>query len=243
MKRRILASLLSLVMTLSLLPATALAEGEIMTVSEDTEAVGKPEEVTEPTPQAGDGGNTIETTTNGQLDLADGSIVISADGYTQGESALVEYDGDYTITQTGSTTATTNTITVMGGTHTITLNGVNIDVSGKHDGANAEKKNACAFDIQGGDVTLTLEGENVLKSGFTYEDYVVKYDLLCAAGWVCAGLSVAENASVTIKGNGSLDATAGGSDGLKIEGKSINWANAGKAAGIGVSCRYSKYSL
>ena len=82
MKRRILASLLSLVMTLSLLPATALAEGEIMTVSEDTEAVGKPEEVTEPTPQAGDGGNTIETTTNGQLDLADGSIVISADGYT-----------------------------------------------------------------------------------------------------------------------------------------------------------------
>lgn len=46
-----------------------------------------------------------------------------------------------------------------------------------------------------------------------------------------------------IKGNGSLDATAGGSDGLKIEGKSINWANAGKAAGIGVSCRYSNYSL
>ena len=147
MKRRILASLLSLVMTLSLLPATALAEGEIMTVSEDTEAVGKPEEVTEPTPQAGDGGNTIETTTNGQLDLAEGSIVISADGYTQGGSALVEYDGDYTITQTGSTTA--NTITVVGGTHTITLNGVNIDVSGMHDGDNAKKENACAFGIHG----------------------------------------------------------------------------------------------
>ena len=241
MKRRILASLLSLVMTLSLLPATALAEGEIMTVSEDTEAVGKPEEVTEPTPQAGDGGNTIETTTNGQLDLAEGSIVISADGYTQGGSALVEYDGDYTITQTGSTTA--NTITVVGGTHTITLNGVNIDVSGMHDGDNAKKENACAFGIQGGDVALTLEGENVLKSGFTYEGYVVKYDLLCAAGWVCAGLSVAENASVTIKGNGSLDATAGGSDGFKIDEKSISWANAGKAAGIGVSCRYSNYSL
>ena len=243
MKRRILASLLSLVMALSLLPATALAEGEIMTVSEDTEAVGKPEEVTEPTPQAGDGGNTIETMTNGQLDLAEGSIVISADGYTQGESALVEYGGDYTITQTGSTTATTNTITVVGGTHTITLNGVNIDVSGKHDGANAEKKNACAFDIQGGDVALTLEGENVLKSGFTCGGYVDKYSLLCAAGWVCAGLSVAENASVTIKGNGSLDATAGGSDGFKIDEKSISWANAGKAAGIGVSCRYSNYSL
>lgn len=92
--------------------------------------------------------------------------------------------------QTDSTTA--NTITVMGGTHTITLNGVNIDVSGMHDGDNAKKENACAFGIQGGDVTLTLEGENVLKSGFTCEDYVVKYDLLRAAGWVCAGLSVAE---------------------------------------------------
>lgn len=52
-------------------------------------------------------------------------------------SALVEYGGDYTITQTDSTTA--NTITVMGGTHTITLNGVNIDVSGMHDGDQREK--------------------------------------------------------------------------------------------------------
>lgn len=102
MKRRILASLLSLVMTLSLLPATALAEGEIMTVSEDTEAVGKPEEVTEPTPQAGDGGNTIETTTNGQLDLAEGSHChLCGRLYAGARSALVEYGGDYTLSADG----------------------------------------------------------------------------------------------------------------------------------------------
>ena len=61
MKRRILASLLSLVMALSLLPATALAEDETMPVSEEPEAVvepveepaeeptEEPEEVAEPT--------------------------------------------------------------------------------------------------------------------------------------------------------------------------------------------------
>ena len=42
MKRRILASLLSLVMALSLLPETAIAEGETMPVSEDTEAIVEP---------------------------------------------------------------------------------------------------------------------------------------------------------------------------------------------------------
>ena len=225
MKRRLLASLLTLVMMLSLLPTAVWARETGSGGSQETE------DNAEPAPQS------VE------LDLADGSIVISADGYTQGDKSGTSDDGNYTITQTGNTTATTNTITVTGGTHTITLNGVNIDVSGMHDGDNAKKENACAFGIQGGDVALTLEGENVLKSGFTCEGYVDKSSLLCATGWVCAGLSVAENASVTIKGNGSLDATAGGSDGIEIDNKTIYWANAGKAAGIGASCHYSNYSL
>ena len=183
-----------------------------------------------------------------ELDLANGSIVISADGYTQGGKSGTSDDGNYTIKQTNSTTATTNTITVTGGDHTIKLNGVNIDVSGMHDGGDAQKARACAFDIQGGDVTLTLEGENVLTSGFTYEDYVTKYGLLCAAGWVCAGLSVESGASVVINGEGSLDVKAGGSnkpDGTNyvIGEEPIYWANAGKAAGIGASCHYLNYSL
>ena len=116
MKQRILASILSLVMVLSLLPTAVWARE---TGSGDSQEA---EDTAEPAPQS------VE------LDLADGSIVISATGYTQyKESGSVSEDsddGNYTIKQTNSTTATPNTITVTGGDHTITLNGVNIDVSG-----------------------------------------------------------------------------------------------------------------
>ena len=112
MKRRLLASLLTLVMMLSLLPTAVWAA--------DT--------------GSGEEGTSRETATSVELDLADGSIVISARGYTQykesGNVSEDSDDGNYTIKQTNSTTATTNTITVTGGDHTIKLNGVNIDVSG-----------------------------------------------------------------------------------------------------------------
>ena len=227
---------MTLVMMLSMLPTAVWARE---TGSGDPQEA---EDTAEPAPQSGEGETpTPVNTADGKLNLDNGSIVISAIGYTQG-GVETKYTGAYTILQT-SGESTTNTITVTGGEHTITLNGVNIDVSGMHDGDAAQKAKACAFDIQGGDVTLTLKGTNVLKSGFTYEGYVTKYNLLCAAGWVCAGLSVAEETSVTINGEGSLNATAGGSDTVKIENQSIYWANAGKAAGIGASCHYSNYSL
>ena len=124
MKRRLLASILTLVMLLSLLPTAVLARDTGSGGSQETEDTAKLK------PQSGEEGTPHETATSKELDLADGSIVISAIGYTQGESDLVEYDGNYTIKQTNSTTATTNTITVTGGDHTIKLNGVNIDVSG-----------------------------------------------------------------------------------------------------------------
>ena len=121
-------------------------------------------------PQSGEGGTPHETATSKELDLDDGSIVISASGYTQyKESDNMSEDsddGNYTIKQTNNTTATTNTITVTGGDHTITLNGVNIDVSGMSVGV------PCAFAIEGGEVTLVLAdgSENTLKSGWINED-------------------------------------------------------------------------
>ena len=62
------------------------------------------------------------------LDITNGSIVIDADGYTQGEDAKIAHEGDYVITQTDAATATANTITVNGIAtgKTITLDGVNI---------------------------------------------------------------------------------------------------------------------
>ena len=69
-------------------------------------------------PQSGEGGTPHETATSKELDLADGSIVITETGYTQGNAeSETAYTGE-------------NTITVTGGDHTIKLNGVNIDVSG-----------------------------------------------------------------------------------------------------------------
>ena len=240
MKRRLLASIMTLVMMLSLLPTAVWAAN-----TGDESATQETGDNAEPTPQSGEEETPRETATSKELDLADGSIVITETGYTQGNAeSETAYTGEYTI----SGTTTENTITVTGGDHTITLNSVNIDVSGMHDGDDVQKAKACAFDIQSGDVTLTLEGENVLTSGFTYEGYETKYNLLCATGWVCAGLSVERGASVVINGEGSLDVKAGGSnkpDGTNyvIDEKPIYWANAGKAAGIGASCRYSNYSL
>ncbi len=90
----------------------------------------------------------------------------------------IDKDGDYTIK--GNTTA--NTITVTSGTVTITLNGVSVTSNG-----------GCAFDIQSGNVTLILEDGTT--NSFT------------SAGNF-AGIRVAEGASLTIKGTGTLNATA-----------------------------------
>jgi len=123
------------------------------------------------------------------LDVSAGDVVISA-------------DGDYTIT--GSTT--TNTITVNAGvTANITLSGVNIDVSATSD--------AAAFQIADdstGNVTVTLEGTNTLKSGAN-----------------CAGLQKnGSTGTLTITGTGSL--TAQGGD----QAAGIGGGNGGSGTGI-----------
>ena len=205
MKQRILASILSLVMVLSLLPTAVWARE---TGSGDSQEA---EDTAEPAPQS------VE------LDLADGSIVISARGYTQykesGNVSEDSGDGNYTIKQTDSTTATTNTITVTGGDQQITLNGVNIDLSKQTEGI------PCAFAIEGGNVTVALADgtENTLKSGLIDNG---------TTGISCAGLWVGQNASLTITGNsGKLIAVGGGTG-------SYRFGNAAKAAGIGASRVY-----
>jgi uncharacterized repeat protein (TIGR02543 family) len=94
--------------------------------------------------------------------FADGIIDINSptndpgSGWTfSGDILTIETDGTYTITGSGSTT---NRIVVASGvTADITLDGVSIDVSAT--------SFACAFDMTGATVNLTLTGTNVLKSG------------------------------------------------------------------------------
>ena len=124
-------------------------------------------------------GDGVQTT----LDIGRGNIVISADSVSGCDSSgntVKEIDPDgYIIT--GSTTS--NTVTVSG-TQNITLQNATIDLS---DGR------FCAFDIgNGGNVTLTLEGVNTIKSGKS-----------------CAGIDVIAGETLEITGTGSLTVTGG----------------------------------
>ncbi|HEX2985624.1 MAG TPA: cadherin-like beta sandwich domain-containing protein [Caproiciproducens sp.] len=134
-----------------------------------------------------------------KLYLDSGNIVITDSGYFVGGGTKQNTPvGGYFITQSNDTTP--NTISVTGSgicTQDITIQSVNINISGT--------PNACAFSIaKGARVNLTLEGQNMLKSGQT-----------------CAGLEVpgdssapedpAKNASLTITADstGMLTATGG----------------------------------
>lgn len=126
-------------------------------------------------------------------------------------------EGNYKIT--GSTTSNKVIVNASGKEVNITIYNLKIDVS---------KNSTCAFEIKAGTVNLTLEGTNELKSGNGY-----------------AGLQVPEGSTLTIKGDGELDATGGNNGagigrGLGIKGGSITIiggtvnANGGKfEAGIG----------
>ena len=104
--------------------------------------------------------------------------------YTGGVLTIIQY-GTYTIGMASGVTTTTDHIVVSPGIMAnITLNGVNIDVNGT--------SGACAFDMTGATVYLTLEGDNTLKSGTNR-----------------AGLQVPMGAMLTIGGAGSLTAIGG----------------------------------
>lgn len=136
------------------------------------------------------------------LDLSQGSITISATGYTQGGGDETPFTGAYTIEQSDKSNLT-NTISVENGTHQITMNNVDIDVS--------SVSGACAFSIaSGATVDLRLAGPVTLKSG-SY----------------AAGLSVPTGAAVTISAisaSGALTAE-GGKYGAGIGGYNNKSAN------------------
>lgn len=140
------------------------------------------------------------------LNLAQGSIVISATGYAQDGGAETPYTGDYTIVQT-DTTYVDKTIAVTGGAHKITMGSkVVIDVHAL--------PYVCAFSIaSGASVDLVLKKVVMLKSGSNR-----------------AGLAVPTGAAVTISADsryGALNAT-GGNSGAGIGG---DYGNSSSYAG------------
>ena len=130
------------------------------------------------------------------LNLAQGSIIISATGYAQDGGVETPFTGDYTIVQT-DTTYVDKTIAVTGGEHKITMGAkVEIDVHAT--------SQARAFSIaKGASVELVLTRPVTLKSGSGR-----------------AGLAVPTGAAVTISADsryGALNA-AGGDSGAGIGG-------------------------
>lgn len=131
-----------------------------------------------------------------ELSINDGSVKISL-------------PGDYIITGTGEPTS--NTITVDSGVKgvNITLDNVNIDASSAYCGA-------LVLDSDN-DVSLTLAGDNILKSGDEY-----------------AGIKVEDGSSLTISGDGSLTAN-GGEDGAGIGGNGDPLSSAGNCGDITIN--------
>lgn len=169
--KKLISLLLSMAMVFSMTAVQALAADEETAMLADTGAEGTDAPV-------------VQTVT---LDLSQGSITISATGYTQGGGDETPFTGAYTIEQDDKAYFN-NTVSVTGGTHEITMNNVDIDVSGI--------SGACAFSIaSGATVDLKLAGPVTLKSG-SY----------------AAGLSVPTGAAVTISAisaSGALTAEGG----------------------------------
>lgn len=142
--KKLISLLLSMAMVFSMTAVQALAADEetAMLADTDTEGTDAP---------------AAETVT---LDLSEGSITISATGYTQGSGNETPFTGAYTIEQSDKSNLT-NTISVENGTHQITMNNVDIDVS--------SVSGASAFSIASGrwdaSVDLKLAGQVRLKSG------------------------------------------------------------------------------
>ena len=201
MKKRLLSAILSFCMLLTMAPTVAFA------AKSPADAPGTSE----------DTGSSVAG-----LDLSNGSIVISKDGYTQ-NGATTAYTGAYNIYQNTSDT-TTHTITVESGEQKITLSGVNIDVSDMQEGI------PCAFAIEGGQVTLTLAdgSENTLKSGLI-DNTTEKTGISCAGIWVNQGAALIINGGTD--GSGKLTAVGGGTGGHGFDNK-------GKASGIGAGRTY-----
>lgn len=142
--KKLISLLLSMAMVFSMTAVQALAADEETAMLADTDTEGTDAPV-------------VQTVT---LDLSQGSITISATGYTQGGGDETPFTGAYTIEQSDKSNLT-NTISVENGTHQITMNNVDIDVS--------SVSGASAFSIASGrwdaSVDLKLAGQVRLKSG------------------------------------------------------------------------------
>lgn len=182
--------------------------------------------------------------------LEDGSITVNAaeSGQTVTQGSTSKDDDAPVITQHDSETTTTNTITItatQNATAQVTLDDVNI---------NTGEYGKAAVQTSGkGDVTIELDGENTVQSGYYYAgvdkdntgalvitntDEVTEEDpgSLTATGGKCGagiggGGSIPDASNITITGNAVVTAT-GGQLGAGIGGGHVSKYNTGDGTNI-----------
>lgn len=148
-------------------------------------------------------------------DISTGDIVITESGYTVGGGGETKWEGeDHALSITGVTT--TNNITVINGSCTLTLSAVTITPTGRP--ALSVYANESGT---GARVNLVVSGENTLAGGEGCAAIEVK------AGWDEDGWSKERSGSLVIQGDGTLTVTGGkGSStvggGAGIGGNSFN---------------------
>ena len=159
-------------------PTAAPTATPTATPTVDPDATPTPTPVITPTPEPTAEPEPAETK---ELDLAQGSIVISATGYTIGSAEETAFTGNYTISSTAQS-ATAYYILVTGGTHTITL-----------DNLVCTSKESSPIKLSGdAKVNLILVGTSAL-TGSGYH----------------AGIEVPSGCELTISGDGQLTALGG----------------------------------
>lgn len=134
------------------------------------------------------------------LDVADGSVTITSQGYYIGDSQqLNPYTGNYIFT--GETAENSVLVESFDVDRSITLNGLSIDVSGKNGQAAFRIAETCGEDVQ-----LLLSGTNILKGGSNAAglEYPAKTDRDNKAKLIL------DSASGSGSLEGSLEAYAGG---------------------------------
>jgi len=150
------------------------------------------------------GGNIIGTITGNQP-VAPAFIISGDNSYNYAEGILtITGNGTYTISMREGLTSTTSEKIIVAPdvTANITLSGVNINLS--------NSANACAFDMAGATVNLTLVGNNTLRSGLGR-----------------AGLEVTEGAFLVITGESTGSLTA---DGYSDPGAATGGAGIGSSS-------------
>ena len=129
------------------------------------------------------------------LDISEGAINISPDGYTVGSAEMTAYTGKYGLIQTKETAYTV--CFERGGTYDVTLKGLHVTGEGL--------QNPVIWVSENSVVNLTLDGDNLLD---TRSAYLVD----------CTAVTTFSGSTLNITGNGTLTTVGDGWSGILTHG-------------------------